>query len=76
MFMAAAKTLALQVSENDLDMGRIYPPLQDIRKVSSAIAVAVAEVAYKRGLAAEPRPDDLLAHIKTHMYNPIYESLA
>ena len=76
MFMAAAKTLALQVSENDLDMGRIYPPLQDIRKVSLAIAVAVAEVAYKRGLATVIRPDDLLAHIKTHMFNPIYESLA
>ncbi len=76
MFMTAAKTLALQVSETDLDMGRIYPPLQDIRKVSSAIAVAVAEVAYKRGLAATPRPDDLLAHVKAHMFNPIYESLA
>lgn len=76
MFMTAAKTLALQVSENDLDMGRIYPPLQDIRKVSSAIAVAVAEVAYKRGLAAVPRPDDLLTHMKAHMFNPIYESLA
>ena len=76
MFMAAAKTLALKVSENDLNMGRIYPPLQDIRKVSLAIAVAVAEVAYKRGLATVIRPDDLLAHIKTHMFNPIYESLA
>jgi malate dehydrogenase (oxaloacetate-decarboxylating)(NADP+) len=76
MFMTAAKTLALQVSETDLDMGRIYPPLQDIRKVSSTIAVAVAEVAYKRGLATTPRPDDLLAHVKAHMFNPIYESLA
>jgi malate dehydrogenase (oxaloacetate-decarboxylating)(NADP+) len=76
MFMTAAKTLALQVSENDLDMGRIYPPLQDIRQVSSAIAFAVAEVAYKRGLAAVPRPDDLLTHIKAYMFNPIYESLA
>ncbi len=76
MFMTAAKTLALQVSETDLDMGRIYPPLQDIRKVSLAIAVAVAEVAYKRGLATTPRPDDLLAHVKSHMFNPNYESLA
>jgi malate dehydrogenase (oxaloacetate-decarboxylating)(NADP+) len=76
MFMAAAKSLAHQVSEKDLELGRIYPPLQDIRKVSSTIAVAVAEIAYKQGLASVPRPDDLLAHIKSHMFNPIYESLA
>lgn len=76
MFMAAAKSLAEQVSENDLAMGRIYPPLQDIRKVSSAIAVAVAEVAYKRGLAQVERPDDLLAHVKSYMFDPVYKSLA
>jgi malate dehydrogenase (oxaloacetate-decarboxylating)(NADP+) len=76
MFMAAAKTLADNVSEDDLAMGRIYPPLQDIRKVSSAIAVAVAEVAYKRGLAQVERPDDLLTHVKSHMFNPVYENLA
>lgn len=72
MFMTAAKTLALQVKEDDLAMGRIYPPLQDIRKVSSAIAVAVAEVAYQQGLAAVPRPDDLLAYVKSQMFDPTY----
>lgn len=72
MFMIAAKTLARQVSENDLDMGHIYPPLQDIRKVSSAIATAVAEVAYQQGLAAIPRPADLLAYVKSQMFDPTY----
>jgi malate dehydrogenase (oxaloacetate-decarboxylating)(NADP+) len=72
MFMAAAKTLALQVSESDLAMGRIYPPLQDIRKVSSAIAAAVAEVAYQQGLATVSRPDDLLAYVKSQMFDPTY----
>lgn len=76
MFMTAAKTLALQVKEDDLAMGRIYPPLQDIRKVSSAIAVAVAEVAYQQELATIARPDDLLKHVKSQMFNPVYESLA
>ena len=75
MFMVAAKTLANEVSEDDLALGRIYPPLQAIRTVSSAIAKSVAEIAYKRGLAAVPRPDDLLAHIKSHMYDPTYEDL-
>ncbi len=76
MFMAAAKSLAEQVSEDDLAMGRIYPPLQDIRKVSAIIATAVAEVAYKQGLATVPRPADLLGYIKSQMYDPAYEDLS
>ncbi len=75
MFMVAAKTLAKEVSEKDLDLGRVYPPLQAIRSVSSAIALSVAEVAYQQGLAAVPRPDDLLAYVKSYMYEPTYKKL-
>ncbi len=75
MFMAAAKSLAEQVSKEDLALGRIFPPLQDIRKVSAKIATAVAEVVYKQGLAGIPRPDDLLGYIKTQMYDPTYKDL-
>jgi len=74
MFFAAARALADQVSEADLAQGLVYPPLGSIRKVSVAIAVAVAEVAYRSGLASEPRPDDLLAHIEAQMYVPDYQS--
>jgi len=49
-------------------------PLTQIRAVSAAIAVAVAEVAYRRGLATQPRPDDLAAHIRAQMYEPRYQS--
>ena len=63
MFFVAAKALAHQVSESDLKRGLIYPPLTAIRRVSAAIAVAVAEVAYQRGLVTQPRPDDLRAYI-------------
>jgi malate dehydrogenase (oxaloacetate-decarboxylating)(NADP+) len=42
MFLVAARTLAQEVSETDLRIGRIYPPLPRIRDVSLAIAVAVA----------------------------------
>lgn len=72
MFFAAAKALAQRVTENDLAMGRVYPPLSDIRKVSAAIAVAVADIAYNRGLASHERPADLQAHIRAHMYQPEY----
>ena len=66
--MAAAKTVAAEVSPRDLELGRIYPPLTDIRRVSTAIAVAVAEVAYAQRLADGPRPADLGAHVESLMY--------
>ena len=72
MFFEAAKALATEVSQRDLDQGCIYPPLSRIRDVSAVIAAAVVEVAHKRGLASRPRPDDLLADVKSHMYEPTY----
>jgi malate dehydrogenase (oxaloacetate-decarboxylating)(NADP+) len=73
MFMAAAKALAAEVSEGDLEVGCIMPPLQRIREVSAKLAAAVAEVAYRRGLATEPKPDDLLTAVRRSMYQPDYE---
>jgi malate dehydrogenase (oxaloacetate-decarboxylating)(NADP+) len=73
MFFVAAKALAHEVSEADLEQGRIFPPLERIIEVSAVIAHAVAEVAYKRGLATVPKPDDLLAYIKSQMYKPEYQ---
>lgn len=72
MFMAAAKTLAEIVTEADLDKGRIYPSLKMIREVSAQIGAAVAAVAYEQNLARAPRPDDLLAQVKSQMYEPVY----
>lgn len=74
MFFEAAKALARQVSEEDLARGRIYPSLTRIREVSQAIAEVVAEVAYARGHARRPRPDDLGDFIRAQMYMPEYES--
>ena len=76
MFFAAARALAEQVSESDLARGLIYPPLTEIREVSAGIAVAVAEVAYRRGLAAQPKPADLRAYMEAQMYVPSYQSYA
>lgn len=73
MFLVAAKILAQEVSETDLRIGRIYPPLPRIREVSMAIAVAVADVAYRTGLASRPRPEDLSGFIESLMYEPEYQ---
>jgi malate dehydrogenase (oxaloacetate-decarboxylating)(NADP+) len=74
MFSVAARTLAEMVSAEDLAQGRVYPPLTRIREVSLKIAIAVADLAYSRGLATKPRPDDLPGYIKSIMYLPEYES--
>jgi malate dehydrogenase (oxaloacetate-decarboxylating)(NADP+) len=72
MFMAAAHTLAQLVSEADIDQGSLYPALPRIREVSARIAAAIAEVAYKHGLAAGQPPKDLLAYVQSQMYDPRY----
>lgn len=74
MFFVAAKTLASEVSEDNLEHGSVYPPLSKIREVSVKVAAAVAEVAYQSNLATKPRPDDLPAYIKSQMYEPRYLS--
>jgi malate dehydrogenase (oxaloacetate-decarboxylating)(NADP+) len=76
MFFAAARELADQVSEDDLAQGRVYPALSRIRDVSSRIAARVAEVAYEQGLAARPRPPDLLGEIRASMFEPSYADYA
>ena len=74
MFFLAARTLASLVTEGDLKLGRVYPDLKRIREVSAAIAVAVADNAFQRGLTRMLRPADLPALIKETMYDPKYES--
>ncbi len=73
MFFVAAKALASEVSAGDLEQGSVYPPLARIREVSATIAAAVIEVAYRRGLATNPKPDDIPAYIKSLMYEPKYQ---
>src|SRR5512140_1437853 len=72
MFMAAAHALAQLVDEADIEQGSLYPALPRIREVSTHIAVAVAEVAYQRGLATGPAPNDVMTHVRSQMYDPRY----
>lgn len=72
MFMAAAHALAHLVSQADIEQGSLYPALARIREVSVHIAAAVAEIAYKRGLATGQAPKDLIAYIQSQMYDPSY----
>jgi len=70
MFFIAAKTLANLVSIEDLNNSRIYPPLEKIRYASKEIAIAVANIAYKRKLATKSKPKNIPKYIDSQMYNP------
>ena len=72
MFLAAAHSLANQVTEADLELGRVYPKLSYIRHVSARIAADVATMAYDKGYTGRPRPDDVLKDVQEYMYQPIY----
>jgi len=76
MFLVAAKTLASLVEESDLELGRVYPPLGDIRTVSRSIAIEVAREAFDQGLTDKERPDDLTSLIERNMWDPIYPNYA
>ena len=72
MFLAAANALVERVSEADLAQGSLYPPLASIREVSAHIAAAVADVAYREGIATVPERSDPLGFIRESMYQPRY----
>jgi len=72
MFMAAAQTLAQLVTEDDLKQGSLYPALPRIREVSAHIATAVAQTAYRSGLAGKPKPEDVMADVRSQMFDPHY----
>jgi malate dehydrogenase (oxaloacetate-decarboxylating)(NADP+) len=76
MFLAAAKTLAAQVTAQDLEQGSLYPPLAQVRDVSLQLAVAVVEVAFAQGHAGIERPKDLMAYVRSCMYDPAYPQYA
>lgn len=47
--MGLLQTLAEMVSEQDLEMGSLYPPLGKIKDISIRVAARVAEFAYEKG---------------------------
>ena len=76
MFIIAARALAEQVSQSDLDRGLIYPPQSDIFNSSLYVAQKVAEFIFAKNLAQVSTPDDIKAFIAAKAYKPEYLNLA
>ena len=72
MFLLAARTLAAAVTDERLASGGIYPPVDDLRRVTRAIAIAVAREAIDAGLARIPPDTDVEALIAAAMWWPDY----
>ncbi|XP_022826327.1 NADP-dependent malic enzyme-like [Spodoptera litura] len=73
MFLSAAKTLALCVTEKDLNLGRIYPHLNEVRNISNKIAASIINRAYDEKLAGMyPKPKDVDCLVQQYLYNTKY----
>jgi len=73
LFTVAAKTLAEQVVQADLDQGALLPPVRELRRLSAVIAVAVAREARRAGLARASVTDEALpAAVDAAMWTPAY----
>jgi len=74
MFIIAAQELAKMVTNEDLDKGRMYPSLSNIRDISFNIAVAVAEYTFDNDLAQVHRPESISKMVREKVYEPKYKS--
>jgi malate dehydrogenase (oxaloacetate-decarboxylating)(NADP+) len=75
MFIVAARAVAEQVTQAELDSGLIYPPRSAILQTELYAAERVAEVIFKRDLARVPKPQDIGAFIQSQIYKPDYSKL-
>ncbi|KAJ8381019.1 hypothetical protein SKAU_G00017970 [Synaphobranchus kaupii] len=75
IFLEAAKTLAGQLTDEELSQGRLYPPLSNIREVSIHMAVKVVEYVYARGMAFHyPEPLDKDTYVRSTLWDTHYDS--
>ena len=58
-----------------LKQGLLYPLQSYILAIEIQTAARVADLVFKSGLARVPRPDDMVAFIRKHVYSPNYSEL-
>jgi malate dehydrogenase (oxaloacetate-decarboxylating)(NADP+) len=74
LFLMAAQKLGSLVSEEDLNDGRVYPPVPKIHEVTVKIAAHLAEHLYKNKKAWNyPEPENKEEFIRMQLYDTSYE---
>jgi malate dehydrogenase (oxaloacetate-decarboxylating)(NADP+) len=78
MFLVAAKAVADQLTQAELELGLVYPPQTDILKTEVTTAVKVAENIFDRGLQGEgvAKPSKVRAFVEDQLYTPEYRTMA
>jgi len=72
MFIEAARAVADQVPSDLLKQGLLYPLQSNILETEIQTAARVAKLVFDLGLARVPRPADMVAFIREHVYKPEY----
>ncbi len=75
MFAVAATTLASLVPPDRVAQGALYPPVADLRRVSHAVATAVATQARQDGVARLAPGDDIDKAVAAATWYPSYPDL-
>jgi malate dehydrogenase (oxaloacetate-decarboxylating)(NADP+) len=76
MFIEAAHAVADQVTPEQLKLGMLFPPQSNILEVEIKTAARVAKKVFESNLARVAHPADYEALIRSHVYKPVYRSLA
>ena len=72
MFIEAGQAVADQVPPDLLKQGLLYPLQSNILETEIQTAARVAKLVFDAGLAQVPRPTDMIAFIRKHVYKPAY----
>ncbi len=75
MFAAAADELAAMVSDDDIEAGRLYPPIEDLRSITRRVAAAVAADAVSSGAAPAMTSGQIEAALDHHIWDLRYPML-
>jgi malate dehydrogenase (oxaloacetate-decarboxylating)(NADP+) len=76
MFIEAGQAVADQVPSELLNQGLLYPLQSNILEIEIQTAARVAKLVFDSGLARVPRPADMVAFIREHVYKPEYANEA
>jgi malate dehydrogenase (oxaloacetate-decarboxylating) len=73
MFVAAARRLAEEVHQKDMDAGSLFPSTSQIRRVTAKVAEAVVQAVRDQGLANRILTDaEIPKAVEAAMWNPVY----
>lgn len=76
MFIEAAKATADQVTDQQREMGLLFPLQTDILEAEVNTAERVATLVFERNLARVGRPKDINSWLRAMLYKPEYRPLA